>query len=192
MTQQIGNGPTGPSGDRPPVDQDPPGPSSAPLSAAATRSSGLRAHQTHEWAGRVLAAEEPILAWCLVDYNGTLPPDTARMVAAIAEVAPEGSATPAAPSPEALVAFPTASRMGLVLTPARLLVFGVGLRGTPKKLLGAVPLAAIRELRAQRGHYGEQLSVVMCSGAVVDLERRDGDPVTLLVGRLAELRSDAG
>jgi hypothetical protein len=114
------------------------------------------------------------------------------MDAAIAEVAPEGSAPRAAPRPEALVAFPTASRMGLVLTPERLLVFGVGLRGTPKKLLGAVPLPAIRELRAHRGHYGEQLSVVMCSGAVVDLERRDGDAASILVGRLAELRAGPG
>ena len=152
-------------------------------------SDNLRAHHTHAWASRVLASEEPVLAWCLADYNGTVPPDHARVDAAIAEVTPEGEAPPLAPpEPETLVAFPTASRLALVLTPQRILVFGVGLRGTPKKFLGSVPLPAVRELRSRKGQYGDQLTVVMRSGAVVDLERRDGDSPGTFVARLAEHR----
>jgi hypothetical protein len=190
MIQPTGNGTSGePNGLPAPAT---PGLAAGGRGPEAERTQTLRAHHTHAWAGRVLAAEEPVLAWCLADYNGTVPPDNARLDAAIAEVAPYGEAPRAGPRPEALVAFPTASRLALLLTPQRLLVFGVGLRGTPKKLLGTVPLMAVRELRAHQGHYGEQLSVVMCSGAVVDLERRDGDPVGMFVERLAELRPDDG
>lgn len=147
----------------------------------------FRAHSDHEWARRVLAAEEPIVASCVVDYNGTLPPSHAREDAAIAGVGPGAHMGP--PDPVSLVAFPVATRMAIVLTPTRVLVFGVGFTGTPKKFLGAVPLASVSEIRQHDGVHGEQMSVVMRSGAVVDLERRDGDPASVIVARLADLRT---
>jgi hypothetical protein len=140
----------------------------------------------HEWARRVLAAEEPVLASCVVDYNGTVAPTHARMDAAIAEV---GGAAAGPPDPGTLVAFPVAKRMALVLTPDRLLVFAVGFRGAPKRLLGEVPLSALAEVSRRDSAYGEQLSVVMASGAVVELEPRQGDPAEVLIARLGELRA---
>jgi hypothetical protein len=147
----------------------------------------LASAETHAWADKVLASEETVLAWSLVDYNGTVAPNHARIDAAIAEADP---GAPVAPPPEAatLVAFPTSSRMGLVLTPHRLLVFSVGFTGG-KKLLGAVPLEAVVDLRCHSSAYGQQLSVVMRSGAVIDVEGYGGHPVIELVQRLAELRT---
>jgi hypothetical protein len=148
----------------------------------------FRDHRAHEWARRVLAAEEPVLASCVVDYNGTVPPNHARMDAAIAEAAEVAEVAAAGPpDPGTLVAFPVAKRMALVLTPGRLLVFAMGFGGRPKRLLGEVPLSSVAAVHRHDSRYGEQLSVVMRSGAVVDLERRDGDPAEVFVARLTEL-----
>jgi hypothetical protein len=154
---------------------------------AADRMSGDPRRAPHEWARRVLEAEEEILASCTVDYNGTLPPNQARVDAAIADVDPEAVALP--PAPETLVAFPAAKRMALVLTPTRLVVLALGFGGAPKKLLDALALEAIESIGVYHGAYGDHLCVVMASGAVVDLEHREGDPAHLLRDRFFEQRA---
>ena len=76
----------------------------------------------------------------------------------------------------ALVPFPSAKQMALVLTGGRLLAWSLGFSGKPKQYLGDVPLSAISEVHYGQVSFGGLIRVVMASTAVVDLEVMRGEP----------------
>jgi hypothetical protein len=108
---------------------------------------------------------EEILGVVRVNYNGTMQPNSLTINASTV-----GGDAMAPPDADALVAFPSAQQMGLVLTGGRILVWSLGFSRKPKAFIGEVPLTAIGELHAGAVSFGPLMRVVMRSGATVDLE----------------------
>ncbi len=133
-----------------------------------------------------------------VNWNGMVPP-TPLATGGIAglgrgEFAPELEGPPAdaviAPAdPDAMVTFPSARQMVLVLTEHRLLVWSLGFSGKPKDYIGDVPLTAITAVDLGGGGFGDIVRISMASTAKVDLEIMRGEPaedfVAALSGRIS-------
>lgn len=124
-------------------------------------------------ASQVLDSGEEFIAGIRVNWNGMVGPS--RLTAAqgvaglgMAEVVPP-------PDPEALVTFPSANQLALVLTGGRILCWSLGFSGKPKQYLGDVPLTAITSVTRTELRFGPLLRITMRSGAVVDLEVMRGD-----------------
>lgn len=121
--------------------------------------------QLIELAQSALSPGEEVLGVVRVNYNGTVQPNTATMGSGLGSLDSAG-----APEPDALVAFPSAQQMGLVLTGGRILVWSLGFSRKPKAFIGEVPLSAVAEVHAGEISFGPLMRIVMKSGATVDLE----------------------
>lgn len=131
---------------------------------------GAVAEQLIQLAQPALAPGETALASVLVNYNGTVQPNTLTVKAGLASLAPPDMVQVEAPDPDSLVVFPSARQMGLVITERRLLVWALGFSGKPKTYLGAVPLSAVETATIGEVRLGSHISLTLRSGASVDLE----------------------
>lgn len=136
-----------------------------------------------ELAAPALARGEEILATVRVNWNGMVPPAQVTSAAGLAGLGQ--AAEP--PSPDQLVAFPSAKQMALVLTGGRILAWSLGLTGKPKQYLGEVPLSAIAEVQLGQVRFGGLIRVVMRSTAQVDLEVMRGEDGEGFFGQLHHL-----
>ncbi|MBI2705496.1 MAG: hypothetical protein HYX32_09435 [Actinobacteria bacterium] len=133
-----------------------------------------------------LSPGEEVLGAVRVDYNGTVQPTATNVGSGLGSLGDVNGP----PEADALVAFPSAQQMGLVLTGGRILVWSLGFSRKPKAYLGEVPLSAVAEVHAGEVRFGPLMRLVMKSGASVDLEvphKEDGkdefiDHLHFLVG----------
>jgi hypothetical protein len=65
--------------------------------------------------------------------------------------------------------------MAIALTGGRLLCWGLGMSGKPKKFLGEVPLSAVAGVGGEEGRLADVLRIRMKSGSEVDLELLRGE-----------------
>lgn len=133
-------------------------------------------------AGPMLASGEEPLAAVRVNYNGTIQSNalgTNPTIGGVADAEEEG------PDPDALVSFPVAKQMALLLTGGRVLAWSLGFSGKPKQYVGQAPLTAMREVHAGEIRFGPLVRIVMKSHAAVDLEILRGEDAD---GFIAELK----
>lgn len=133
-------------------------------------------------AGPMLASGEEPLAAVRVNYNGTVQSNALGTNPAIGGVADPDDA---GPDPDALVSFPVAKQMALLLTGGRVLAWSLGFSGKPKQYVGQAPLTAMREVHAGEIRFGPLVRIVMKSHAAVDLEILRGEDAD---GFIAELK----
>lgn len=146
--------------------------------------------QLVDLAQSALSPGEEVLGVVRVNYNGTVQPNAGMGSGSFGE-------TEGAPEADALVAFPSAQQMGLVLTGGRILVWALGFSRKPKSYLGEVPLSAVAEVHAGTIRFGPLMRLVMKSGATVDLEIPHKEPgssdfidhLKFLVGQGSDSRS---
>lgn len=124
-----------------------------------------------ELAQGALSPGEEILGVVRVNYNGTVQPNPGSMGTGLGGLESGG-----APEADALVAFPSAQQMGLVLTGGRILVWSLGLSRKPKAFIGEVPLSAVYQVHAGEIRFGPLMRLIMKSGASVDLEIPHKEP----------------
>jgi len=154
---------------------------------------GNVSQQLIDLAQSALSPGEEVLGVVRVNYNGTVLPSASMGSGAFGD-------TDGEPEPDALVAFPSAQQMGLVLTGGRILVWALGFSRKPKAYLGEVPLTAVSEVHAGEVRFGPLMRLVMRSGATVDLEiphKESGtndfiDHLKFLVGEGSDSRSPDG
>lgn len=133
-------------------------------------------------AAPILASGEEPLAAVRVNYNGTIQSNalgTNPSIGGLADPAGDG------PDPDALVTFPAAKQMAVLLTGGRVLTWSLGFSGKPKQYVGEVPLSAIREVHAGEIRFGPLVRIVLKSNAAVDLEVLRGEDAD---GFIAELK----
>jgi hypothetical protein len=121
---------------------------------------------------RLVPGEEAIAA-VRVNWNGMMAPDPIAQGQGLSGLA---APAPEAPDPDALVEFPSARQMLLVLTGGRLLAWGLGFSGRPKDFIGEVPLTAVADVSYDESRFGGLLHITMKSTASVDLEVMRGEP----------------
>lgn len=139
-----------------------------------------------ELAAPALARGEEVLATVRVNWNGMVPPAQVTSGAGLVGLAGLGQ-TIEPPTPDQLVAFPSAKQMALVLTGGRILAWSLGLTGKPKQYLGEVPLSAIAEVQMGQVRFGGLIRIVMRSTAQVDLEVMRGEDGESFFGQLQHL-----
>jgi hypothetical protein len=136
-----------------------------------------------ELAAPALARGEEILATVRVNWNGMVPPAQVSTGAGLSAL----GQTLGPPTPDQLVAFPSAKQMALVLTGGRILAWSLGLTGKPKQYLGEVPLTAIAEVQLDQVRFGGLIRIVMRSTAQIDLEVMRGEDGDGFFGQLRHL-----
>lgn len=130
----------------------------------------------------ILASGEEPLAAVRVNYNGTIQSNALGTNPSIGGLADPDDA---GPDPDALVTFPAAKQMAVLLTGGRVLTWSLGFSGKPKQYVGEVPLSAIREVHAGEIRFGPLVRIVLKSNAAVDLEVLRGEDAD---GFIAELK----
>jgi hypothetical protein len=134
-------------------------------------------------AAPMLTSGEEVLGAVRVNWNGMVPPTQTVRAGGLTGLGMPGAgvdaetSTPEPPDPDALVAFPSAKQLGLVLTGGRILAWSLGFSGKPKEMVGVVPLSAVTEVSLDNVRMGGLMRFVMKSGAIVDLEALRGEPV---------------
>lgn len=137
-------------------------------------------------ASPLLNEGEHVVADVRVNWNGMEAP---RAASALPLSGPDDGA--GEPDPDALVTFPAAKQMALVLTGGRVLAWSLGISGRPKEYLGAVPLTAITRVDGGPVRLGSLIRISLKSGAVVDLEAVRGEPGEAFEAELRN-RTDGG
>ncbi len=139
-----------------------------------------------------MAPGETPVAAAKVNYNGVSTPHTAtlraEMAAMDASIGVEGGEMPEV-DPDTLVGFPAASKMAILVTTERLVLWGVGITGKPQKVLGSVPGRGIAEVHHGEVTFGPLVRIVLKSNASVDLEVAKGDDVDAFVAAIRALIS---
>ncbi len=147
-----------------------------------------------QFAAEQVPEGETAISAVKVNWNGMVPP-TPLATGGIAtlgqgELSPHLEGPPAGvamppPDPDAVVEFPSARQMAIVLTEHRLLIWSLGFSGKPKDYIGDVPLGAIRGVELGAGGFGEILRIAMASSAEIDIEIMRGEPAEAFVDELA-------
>ncbi|MFN8041325.1 MAG: hypothetical protein U0Q07_19065 [Acidimicrobiales bacterium] len=132
----------------------------------------------------MLAAGEEPLAAVRVNYNGTVQSNALGTNPTIGGVADPDEA---GPDPDALVSFPVAKQMALLLTGGRVLAWSLGFSGKPKQYVGQAPLTAMRQVHAGEIRFGPLVRIVMKSHAAVDLEIMRGEDADGFIAELEHL-----
>ncbi len=122
-------------------------------------------------ASPLLTEGEHVVADVRVNWNGMETPRTASALRIGGSDEGVGE-----PDSDALVTFPSAKQMALVLTGGRVLAWSLGISGRPKEYLGAVPLSAISRVDGGPVQLGSLIRISLKSGAIVDLEAMRGEP----------------